>query len=103
MSRTYKDVPYKYSDPESSWLFDRVYLEDNWRSIQLPGMRTKKKRSYRESTWMKTPTWWIHEVMTVPQRREQRAWERKVIQMEVEDLDLVDTPPNSRKPHLYYW
>ena len=103
MSRTRKDVPYKYSDPESSYQFDRVYIEGHWRSIQLPGKRTKKKRSYRETTWMRTPMWWIHEMMTVPQRRQGRAWEHKVMSMAIEDLDLADTPPNSRKPHWYYW
>lgn len=103
MSRTHKDVPYKYPDPESSWDYSRVRIEGTWRYLQLQGVRTKKKRSYRESTWLKTPMWWIHEMMTVPQRRQGRAWEHKVVAMAVEDLDLADTPPHGRKPHWYYW
>ena len=102
MSRTHKDVPVKYTDPEYDLWFDCVRIAP-YRWIQRAGMRTKKKRSYHERNWMRTPMWWIHEMMTVPQRRQVRAWEHKVVAMEVEDLDLADTPPNGRKPHWYYW
>ena len=103
MSRTHKDVPTKYADPESDWQYGRVRVEGTWHYLDLPGVRTKKKRSYRERGWMTTPMWWIHEMMTVPQRRQCRAWEHKVVAMAVEDLDLADTPPHGRKPHWYYW
>lgn len=117
MSRTYKDKPWKHREPElADYHFDYYKVEKcevlssytnlwykryGW--IQYPGMRAKKKRSYREPHWMKTPMWWIHEMMTVPQRRKGRAWEHKVVAMSICDVDLADTPPNSRKPHWYYW
>ena len=104
MSRTYKDVPYRYIEPESDWRFGRIFAEgSNYRYLDLAGVRRKKKRSYHERTWMTTPMWWIHEMMTVPQRRAGRAWEHKILSSTIEDLDLVDNPPNSRKPHWYYW
>ena len=116
MSRTYKDKPWKYLEPElTDYHFDYEKIEserystyaDTWYPryyfIQLPGMRPKRKRQYNERQWMTTPMWWIHEMMTVPQRRKGRAWEHKVIGFTVEDVDLADTPPNSRKPHWYYW
>lgn len=102
MSRTYKDVPWKYVEKEADWRFDYERVGE-FRWIQLPGKRTKKKRHYEERNWMTTPMWWIHERMTVPQRRQGRAWEHKVVSMPIKDVDLADTPPNGRKPHWYYW
>ena len=116
MSRTYKDKPWKYLEPElTDYHFDYEKLElekysnysDRWyvsyKYIQRPGMRTKKPRHYYERQWMTTPMWWIRCMMTVPQRRQGRAWEHKVVSMNITDVDLADTPPNSRKPHIYYW
>ena len=116
MSRTRKDKPWKYLEPElTDYHFDYEKIEseryskyaDTWYPryyyIQLPGKRPKKPRQHHKRQWMTTPMWWIHEMMTIPQRRQGRAWEHKVISFPVEDLDLADTPPNGNKPHQYYW
>jgi len=50
---------------------------------------------------MSTPSWWVHDMMTSPQRAETRSLLRKVLKGEV-DMDEVMFPL-SRKPHIYYW
>ncbi len=115
MSRTYKDKPWKLVDPESRWDFgmERVpyqkwsnsfeYWYTTYCYIQRAGVKTKKKRSYHERNWMRTPMWWVREFMTQPQRTHGKEWEREVVKYRVADLEDVDTPNVSRKPHLYYW
>ena len=125
MSRTYKDKPWKYQDPENSWDFGKVQVKytyttkvykgcGEWSEETIEGVgiryldvkgarRKKKRRTDTEWHWMSTPMWWIREMMNQPQRAAGRQWEKKVIKVDIEDLIDVDLPSVSRKPHWYYW
>lgn len=130
MSRTYKDRPWKVANPEARWDFgsERIAYEATRRVYQLDpetntycfmdstepcikffhvniaGAKTKKKKRVdTEWHWMTTPGWYISEFMNRPQRARGRAWEHKVVNTAIEDLDTLDTPSVGRKPHLYYW
>jgi hypothetical protein len=130
MSRTYKDRPSKIKHPEAHWDFGtehlayestrRIYefdletnnyccVDTNERCIRffranIAGAKTKKPRHVdTEWHWMSTPGWYISEFMNRPQRAKGRAWEHKVVNTAIEDLDTLDTPSVGRKPHLYYW
>lgn len=50
---------------------------------------------------MSTPSHWVHDMMTVPQRAETR----RLLQVLHRLHDLEDSPefPLSKKPHMYYW
>lgn len=50
-----------------------------------------------------TPSWWVREFMTAPQRRAVRDWERNAARTPTADLDTLDLPPHGKKPHLYFW
>ena len=52
---------------------------------------------------MTTPMWWIREMMNQPQRAKGRQWEKSVLKVDINDLDIIDYPSVSRKPHIYYW
>jgi TATA-binding protein-associated factor Taf7 len=114
MSRTYKDQPSRVTHPENEWRFgvervdytfkDSEGYEVTWfRYLDLPGVHTKKKRSYRERHWMTTPMWWVRLMMNQPQRVATKQWEKKVVKVRVEDIIDLDTPSVSRRPHWYYW
>lgn len=91
MSRTYKDRPSKVRFPE-------VY--PYWVTVE----KTKKRKEVdTEWHWMSTPGWWVHTFMTKPQRRAGSMWEREVVRISPTNLEEVDKPSVSRKPHLYYW
>jgi hypothetical protein len=47
-----------------------------------------------------TPSWWIHDMMTVKARGQERVLLNKVLAGE--DADGM-TWPLARKPHIYYW
>jgi hypothetical protein len=65
---------------------------------------TKKKKNVdTENHWMTTPMWYIREFMNQPQRAKGRQWEKTVLKVDINDLDAIDYPSVSRKPHLYYW
>jgi hypothetical protein len=51
--------------------------------------------------WMTTPSIWVRDMMTVPQRAKTRALLRKVLKGEVDADEVVF--PHARKPHIYYW
>jgi hypothetical protein len=115
MSRTHKDKPWKLRQPESKWDFamERVpyqkwsnefqYWYNFWCYIERPGVKTKKKRSYKQYHGMPTPMWYVHEFMTVPQRAAGRQWEKKIVKVPIGRLIDEDIPSVSRKPHWYYW
>ena len=103
MSRTHKDRPRKFSDPESAWDYGIEFDKNSYHCFRVAGAFRKKKRHWQERGWMKTPMWWIHEYMTVPQRRRARAWEHRALTMTPEELEDTDPPDNGRKPHIYYW
>ena len=103
MSRTYKDKPAK--DWSESWGKDRERIEGTFYWIDLPTTKTKKRKEVdTEEHWMGTPGWWIRCMMNKPQRRAGSIWEREVVTTKnILDIDLLDTPSNSRRPHIYYW
>lgn len=115
MSRTHKDKPWKLVDPESRWDFgmERVpyqkwsnefqYWYNAYCYIERGGVKTKKKRTYHERNWMRTPMWWIREYMTQPQRTRGKEWERQIVKVAPEDLLDQPVPNVDRKPHWYYW
>ena len=123
MSRTYKDKPWKYQDPENDWTFGKVQVNythttkvykgfGQWAEeaivlvsyLEVKGAKRKKKRrTDTEWHWMTTPMWWIREMMNQPQRATGRQWEKKILKYCIDDLIDADTPSVSRKPHWYYW
>lgn len=118
MSRTYKDKPYKFKNPE--WADDNKYETfeylaegTHWKTgepytavrkffVKRAGYLTKKKKRVdTEWHWMHTPSWWTHMFMNKPQRHASNQYMRQLtIQV---DLDEVDPPPLGKKPHVYYW
>lgn len=121
MSRTRKDLPAHIRAPEEDYWYGREKVEywaagNHWRTGEyyericiwykdIPGAKTKKKRrGHHWKYWTQiTPMWWIHDMMTVPQRAKGRMWEHTVVKMEIDDLIDVDIPNVDRKPHHYYW
>jgi len=115
MSRTHKDRPWRLKNPESRWDYgmekipyqkwsnEFQYWYNFWCYIEKPGVKTKKKRSYKEYHGMPTPQWWIREHMNQPQRTRGREWERQITKFDKEDLVDAELPSVSRKPHHYYW
>lgn len=104
MSRTYKDIPRKYSHPEEAFEKNYYICPKTFRLIKLPTDRPKKKK--KKDTmhhWMTTPGWWISLMMNSPQRAAGKVWENEVRKMRIEDLEEVTLPSVSRKPHVYYW
>ena len=63
--------------------------------------RTTHHREQKKN-WS-TPSWWIREFMTVPQRAKVRTWKKKVEKTPIDELDLHEDCPHGRKPHVYYW
>ena len=107
MSRTYKDRPYKLRYPEEQWDYKYYRLGvDRWwvNYLEYPGVLTKKKKNLdTEYRWMTTPMWYIREFMNQPQRAKGRQWEKTVLKVDINNLDIIDYPSVSRKPHWYYW
>lgn len=61
-----------------------------------------KERKFGDSwNWMGTPSWWIRQMMTRPQRQEVR----RLVKRTMELVDCEDAPlfPLAKKPHKYYW
>lgn len=127
MSRTYKDRPFKFTDKvefddeydrveyeaevytyekEYKWHYKRVYTGETRVStyrVQKPGVHTKKKRSdvNKNDYWYrKTPSWWVHDYMTVPKRAACRNWAKTLT---LENIEESDCPDYGDKPHFYYW
>lgn len=74
------------------------------RWLKKPGVKSKKRKEVdTEYHWMSTPSWWTRLCMIKPQRREGSLWEREVVKISPTDLEEVDKPSVSRKPHIYYW
>ncbi len=131
MSRTYKDKDFFLRFPEEKYDFGRekevhitstrkLYeydpLQDTfsvvemeqpyviYRWVEEPGVKTKKPRHYKgDWKWYKrTPSWFVREFMTAPQRRECRDWESKV--KYADDFEEIeDCPFFGKKPHIYYY
>lgn len=111
MSRTYKDRPYKHSEyakERERACYSRTedygeYTMSYW-VWDNSGKRKKRKEVDHEYHWMNTPGWWTNMMMNRPQRHEASMWERDVVKIQnPDDLEEVDTPSVSRKPHVYFW
>lgn len=103
MSRTYKDRPPRFRFPEEQWNFGRYEQEPDlhtWCWLQIPGIKTKKKRSVNTRWhWLgSTPSWWTHMFMIRPRRSKENQQLRSI--NNIEDFDFVDV---KRKNHIYYW
>lgn len=122
MSRTYKDKPWKFKNPEAwDWRWGTEKVPYDGESIdiytgkprtvtrywfrELPGAKTKKRKEIDTNWhWMgSTPSWWTRMMMNRPQRREAHLWEREVEKTPFEELEEVIKPNVSHKPHKYYW
>lgn len=122
MSRTYKDKPARVRFPEAydwRWSCEKVPYDYTYSPYgvedpvtvtrylyrELPGVKTKKKREVdSEWHWMgSTPSWWTRMTMNRPQRREAHLWEHDVARTPLEELEEVDKPNASHKPHIYYY
>lgn len=131
MSRTYKDVSWKYRKDHYRWdhdtelvsvpytskyLFDFELVDDvvnliekkipftwiDYRRLKVKTTKPKRRKEVdTEWHWMTTPSWWNRCFNNVPQRRKGRAWERKVL-FEA-NIEETDPPVFSKKPHKYYW
>ena len=104
MSRTYKDKPSKLKRE----LYDQDFiLVENYGYYKYRlGKTTKTKKRKEVDTedhWMTTPSAWTRLMMNKPQRREGTLWEREVVKSQTTDLEGVDKPNVSRKPHIYYF
>lgn len=89
MSRTIKDKP-----------TDLLYGE-RWTAKDKPKVPKYKDVDYH---WVgNTPSWWNHLYHTKPQRAKATVWEHEVVKRSVDDLDDLDLPNVSNKPHKYYW
>jgi hypothetical protein len=125
MSRTFKDRParvrfpghYNWNDPRYDDRYNIIEYEYDFYHYQTKeyvGVRTgkvhlkkagywpklKKAKDY-EWHWMSTPSHWTRQMMNVPQRAAGRMWERKILK--VDEIDSIEPPDVSRKPHIYYW
>lgn len=71
----------------------------------LYGDRVTKKSKEKDTTWhwQSTPSWWTNMFMTRAQRKQAQIWERNAQKTDPDDLDELDTPNVSKKPHIYYW
>lgn len=66
------------------------------------GDKAKKRAFGDQWNWTgQTPGWWVRLMMTRPQRRAVKLWERDAVK--TTDLESVDRPPHGHKPHVYYW
>lgn len=92
---------YKYVWPDFNTSVGEIQ-----KTIYLKKAGVKPKQSKvldTEDHWMSTPSEWTRIMMNKPQRREGSLWEREVVKCQVSDLEEVDKPSVSRKPHVYYW
>ena len=108
MSRTYKHIKRvklkKFYAERWDTLYEPQELGMYWHRLKKPGVLPKlSKRLDTEDHWMSTPSWWTRLCMLKPQRRAGSLWEREVVKCQVADLEEVDKPSVSRKPHIYYW
>lgn len=105
MSRTYKDKDFFLRFPEEKYDFGREKSQEGfWIWLDVPGVKTKKPRHYKgDWKWyQRTPSWFVREFMTAPQRRECRDWESKV-KYAVDFDEIEDCPFFGKKPHIYYY
>lgn len=96
MSRTHKDIPYKFSFPEEARYF-RYF--PGYPFLKRPGVKTKKRKEVdTKHHWMSTPSWWTRMFMIRPRRHSENRQLRML--RNIDEFDFVD---NKRKPHKYYY
>jgi hypothetical protein len=122
MSRTYKDKPWKFKNPEAyswTWGTEKIPYEKtvlDWRTgepktitgywyKEIPGMKSKKKKDLDcEWHWMSsTPSEWTRTMMNRPQRREYHLLEHEAVKTPLDSLEEFDIPDYKKKPHIYYY
>ena len=93
MSRTKKDKP------------DKLLFPDHYEYDKVKASAKKPKRQDTSWHWLQsTPSWWTNLFMNRPLRREAQQWEREVQKIkDLEELEEVDKPNVSKKPHHYYY
>lgn len=50
---------------------------------------------------LSTPSWWIRDIMTKPQRTEVRRLIKQTLKLR--DLENAPLFPLAKRPHEYYW
>ena len=66
------------------------------------GDKAKRRACGRNWRQMRqTPGWWVRIMMTRPQRRQVKLWERDAAK-HLTWCD-IDDPPHGCKPHRYFW
>lgn len=90
MSRTNKDKPWKIAWPE--------YADRCVKAL-------KKKRGHEPWFWCETtPSWWNNLFHTRPRRKEAQKFEREIQKItDLDELEDLEVPNVSNKPHKYYW
>lgn len=100
MSRTHKDRPYKLQYP--TWDADYIWLEGYGYRKGKTTIPKKKKKVDDEWHWCSsTPSWWNHLFHTKPRRRAAHIWE--VNALKAIELEDIDKPNESNRPHKYYY
>jgi hypothetical protein len=90
-----------HGDKAKSLLFDGIAWNEHYPVWINRHSGTKKKRSSVNHEWMRTPGWWVHEMMDVPKRAQVRNLINKTLRL----FDLEEAPlfPLAKKPHHYFW
>lgn len=66
------------------------------------GDKAKQREFGADYRWYAgTPGWWVRLLMTKPQRRAAKLWERRAVTSA--DVDQEGLPPHGKKPHHYFW
>lgn len=116
MSRTYNTKPRRLRYPRWDTYMEKVeylsectdflsglprsYHKTVW--LELAGVKPKKKRKQdTEDRWMTTPSWFTKLFMNRPQKRRGRKWETKI--KGLSNLEDIDYPSVSKKPHKYFY
>lgn len=84
MARTQKDAPFKI-----------LYLNSP--------KKKKRKVDYTWKWYLASPGWWVNLMMTKPQRRAAHLWEHEVVKSKINNIEDLDTPSVSKKPHIYFY
>ena len=103
MSRTLKDRPSRVQ--HTAWDIDYIW-NDRYGYRKAKTSKPKLRRAVdTEDHWMSTPSWWTHLCMIKPQRRAGRIWEASFVNSYIDmwELEEVDAPGVSNKPHIYYY
>lgn len=77
-------------------------IDGRWQFVyEVDPTPPKRARHQHCWEWMNTPSWWIREFMTAPQRAQTRNMLASI--HKVHFLDEVPGFPLAKKPHCYFW